>query len=214
MTKKVASPVTAWWFSEGRTLPHGDGRQVALGKTHKIKGEIIPCENGLHASVRAIDALSHSPGNIVWKVECGGTIVHDDDKLACSERTYIAGGIDVSDTLRKFARMCALDVIHLWDAPEIVVQYLKTGDESIRDAARAAARSAASAAAVDAASAAAWDAPLDATQAAARAAARDDAWDDAWDAARDTARDAALAKQDRRLTCMLNEAINGKVQEK
>lgn len=46
--------VTAWWFSEGRTLPHGDGRQVALGKTHKIKGEIIPCERGLHASVRAI----------------------------------------------------------------------------------------------------------------------------------------------------------------
>lgn len=32
-----------------------------------------------------------------------------------------------------FVRMCALRVIHLWDAPEIVIRYLNTGDESIRD---------------------------------------------------------------------------------
>ena len=190
--------VTAWWFSEGRTLPHGDGRRVALGKTHKIKGEIIHCENGLHASVRAIDAFSYAPGNIVWRVECGGTVVRQDDKLACSERTYIAGGIDVSDTLRKFARLCALDVVHLWDAPDVVVRYLTTGDESIRDAALDAAWAAARAAAWAAAGDAAGD------------AAREAAWAAAWAAARDV----ALAKQNRRLTRMLNEAINGKEQEK
>ena len=42
--------------------------------------------------------------------------------------------------------MCALDVIHLWNPPSIVIEYLKTGDEKIRaaasDAARAAARAA------------------------------------------------------------------------
>jgi len=36
-----------------------------------------------------------------------------------------------------------LDVIHLWDAPAVVREYLETGDESKRDAAWAAARDAA-----------------------------------------------------------------------
>src|SRR5690606_776707 len=94
----------------------------------------------------------------VWKVRLSGTIVpHGNDKHAASHRTYLAGGIDVSDTLREFARKCALDVIHLWDAPEIVVRYLKTGDETIRDAAWAAAWAAARVA-MDAARDAAWDA--------------------------------------------------------
>ena len=38
--------------------------------------------------------------------------------------------------LRKFARLCALDVIDCWDAPDVVIEYLKTGDEFIRNAAR------------------------------------------------------------------------------
>ncbi len=78
-----------------------------------------------------------------------------------------------------FARWCALSVIHLWDAPKVVKDYLTSGDESLRAAARAAAR-AARAAARDA-MAAAWDAAR-----AARAAAMA-----AWDAAR-----AALAAID------------------
>ena len=43
------------------------------------------------------------------------------------------------ETLREFARWCALQVIDLWDAPDVVYEYLKTGDETLRDAARAAA---------------------------------------------------------------------------
>jgi len=189
----TARTISGWWFSAGKTLPHGDGRRIVLGRKHEVKGDILPCKNGLHASRRAIDALGYAPGPIVWKVQLSGTIVaHDTDKCAASERTYIAGGVDVSDTLRKFARLCALDVINLWAAPEIVVRYLKTGDESIRDAARAAARATA-AAARDAA----WD------------AARDAAWDAAWaaaDAAWATA-GAAWAAQNRRLTRMLNAAL-------
>jgi hypothetical protein len=43
--------------------------------------------------------------------------------------------------LKKFARRVALDVIHLWpDAPPVVVEYLKTGDESLRESAESAAR--------------------------------------------------------------------------
>src|SRR5690606_19611648 len=128
-------------------------------------------------------ALGYAPGPILWRVELGGTIVTGDDKVCATERTYL-WGVDASECLREFARKCALDVIHLWDAPELVVRYLKTGDESIRAAARPAAWDAAWAAA----RAAAWDA---AAWAAARATARAAAWDAAKEAARAAARDAA-----------------------
>ena len=58
--------------------------------------------------------------------------------------------------------MCALDVIHLWDAPDVVIEYLKAGDGNLSAAtgvaAWAAASVAARAAARDAAGAAAWGA--------------------------------------------------------
>lgn len=34
---------------------------------------------------------------------------------------------DASAVLERFARFCALDVIHLWNTPDVVVDYLKTG---------------------------------------------------------------------------------------
>jgi len=80
-----------------------------------------------------------------------------------------------------------LDVIHLWDAPKIVVRYLKTGDESLRDAAWSAEWSAARSAASSAASSAEWSAASSAASCAALSAA--------WDTARD--------KQNRRLTAMI-----------
>ena len=178
----------AWYFSESsKRLRYGDDRQIALGVTHTIEGDPIPCEHGLHGSERILDALQYTPGPIVWQVELGGKIVeHEDhDKWAATERTYIRGGIDVTDILRKFARRCALDVSSLWDMPQVVGRYLETGDENIRDAARDAADAAAWAAARDAAWAAAG--------AAARAAARDAAWAAAWAAAWDAAWAAAWA---------------------
>ena len=170
----MTKTINGWWFSAAKTLPNGDGRRIALGRTHKVKGEIIPCRNGLHASVKPHDALNYASGPIVWRVRLSGVVVpYNADRHAASERTYLAGGIDVSETLRAFAKRCALDVIDLWDAPEVVIRYLKTGDESIRAAARVtaqdaawAAGDAARAAARDAAGAAAWDAVGDAAGAA------------------------------------------------
>ena len=154
------------------------------GLVLKHDGRLVLCESGLHASVRAIDALQYAQSECVSIVECSGEIVQGDDKLVCTERTVIAvGPID----LRAFARWCALSVAHLWDMPAIVREYLTTGDESKRDAARAATWAAARDAARDAARAAAWDAAW----AAARDAAWDAAWAAAWAAARDAARDAA-----------------------
>ena len=148
----------AWYFSEtSKKLRYGDNREIALGVTHTITGTPIPCEHGLHGSVKILDALSFASGPVLWEVELAGEIVEhsDHDKHAATERTYLRGGVDVSDVLRAFARRCALDVIDKWDAPAIVRQYLETGDESIRAAAEAAAE-AAWAAAMAAAWAAAW----------------------------------------------------------
>ena len=109
-----------------------------------------------------------------------------------SGNTLFVDGVEKDCSfLPEFARWCALQVIHLWDAPPVVREFLETGKEELRDAARDTARAAASDAAWAAASdaaraamAAAW-----AAWAAASVAARDAAWAAAR-AARDTAREA------------------------
>ena len=125
------------------------------------------CASGLHASIDAFDALEYAPGELLHRVEMGGTIIKGNDKLVASKRKIVAT-IDATELLRSFARQCGLDVIHLWDAPPVVIEYLKTGNEKLKDAAWAAAWAAARAAAwaaardADAAWAAAWAAAWDA----------------------------------------------------
>ena len=184
--------VTGWWFApQNKKLANGDNREIKLGITHSLKnGKIIPCKYGLHLSKRPIDALQYAQSSIIYKVVGSGVIVpHGNpvDKYACSKRKYVAGGIDVSDTLRHFARLCALDVIHLWNPPKVIIEYLNTGNEKNRPAAWDAARAAARATEWDAAS----DAARDAAWAAARATEWDAAWDAEWDAAEVMARAAA-----------------------
>ncbi|RWG33993.1 hypothetical protein [Mesorhizobium sp.] len=170
------SEIAAWHFT-GKTLR--DGRPIPADGEWLIHDgpEVVMCETGLHASRRIIDALQYAPGPTVCRVTCRRIVDENkNDKLVCWERR-IDWRIENSDELlRSFARKAALSVIHLWDAPAIVKQYLETGDESIRDAAWAAARDAAWAAARDAARDAAWAAAWDAAWAAAWAAARDAAW--------------------------------------
>uniref|UniRef100_A0A6M3K9A7 Uncharacterized protein n=1 Tax=viral metagenome TaxID=1070528 RepID=A0A6M3K9A7_9ZZZZ len=135
--------ISGWWFTTTkRRLLNDDNRKIVIGKSHKVSGKIIPCESGLHLSPRIIDALFYAPGPVIYRVVGRGIIIPHGrpiDKYVCSERYYVRGGIDVSEILRLFVLKCALDVIHLWNPPEIVVKYLKTGDESIRAAAGAAA---------------------------------------------------------------------------
>jgi hypothetical protein len=203
-----------------------DGRPVpADGELLKHDGRLELCASGLHASKNILDALRYAPGHTICRVEVGGEIIHDSDKLVCLERT-ILWRVAGEQVLRKFARLCALDVIHLWNAPAIVEQYLKTGDESIREAARdaaawsaageAAAREAARAAtraavedaartaALLASDTAAWAAGRAAGGLAGRAADRDATWAVVEAAA--AARDAAGAKQSRRLARMVRAA--------
>ena len=140
----------AWYFStEDRRLQYGDGRKIKPGITHKIKwpwtdetGTIwngpSVCNAGLHGAQRIINALAYAHSPVVWRVELSGKVEIGSDKIAASERKYL-WGYDATKILRRFARKCALDVIHLWDAPKVVVEYLKTGNENLRAAARDAA---------------------------------------------------------------------------
>ena len=149
----------AWHFVDEKLR---DGRPVPPDGTWlKHDGELVMCESGLHASKRLIDALKYAPGNTICRVKVGGDIVEDDDKLVASKRK-IMWRIDGEQVLRAFARWCALQVVHLWDAPDVVIEYLTTGNEEIEDAASCAAwyaaRSAERDAVWDAASYTTWDA--------------------------------------------------------
>ena len=135
--------ITGYHFTNS-TLRNGDPIPK-IGTWLKHEGKVIPCETGLHMSVEPFDALTYAPGNILHMVKLRGNLMsHGNpiDKWAGSERMIIKS-IDATDLLRQFARDCALSVVHLWNAPEIVVKYLKTGNESIRTAAGEAARAAA-----------------------------------------------------------------------
>ena len=183
------NPVLAWHFT-GPALR--DGRPIpAIGEPLVHSGGIIPCKAGLHASIDPFDALRFAPGPMLHRVECSGQIIkHGGDKIVCRQRTIVAS-IDATALLRRFACDQAIEALRIAaiTPPQIVTDYLRTADESIRDAAWAATW----AAARDAA----WDAARDAARAAVWAAARGDAWDAAraaaWAAAWAAAGDAAGA---------------------
>ena len=184
MNRDTLPPAYAWHFV-GATLR--DGAAIpADGKWLEFKGPLVMCESGLHFSRKPHQALEYAPDATLCLVEVCGKIIEPagDDKGVCSRRRIVAR-MDATELLRYFARMQALSVLDLWDTepPEVVCDYLMTGDA--RDAGRAAAWGAARAAAWGAARAAAWDAARDAASDAAWDAARAAAWGAAWDAAWD-----------------------------
>jgi hypothetical protein len=196
----------AWHFLKSdRKLAYSPHTIVFTGQRLTVDpGRLGLCEYGLHASERALDALKYAPGPIVCRVRLGGSILTGEDKACASERTVIAMA-DATETLRVFARACALDVLDKWDAPAVVREYLETGNEDLRVAAEAAARSAAESAADSARSAwpAAWSAARSAESA---------AWSAAWSAelaawSAESAEAAARSKQNTRLEAMLLELL-------
>ena len=137
------------WHFVGATLR--DGSPIpADGEWLNFNGAVKMCESGLHFSPTPFGALQYAPGATLCYVEIENVVEQDKDKGVCSRRKIIARG-DATEALRYFARMQALSVIHLWDAPDVVCDYLATGDEDLRAAARDAARDAARAAAARAA---------------------------------------------------------------
>ena len=205
----------AWHFlSEDKRLGYGDGRLVEVGETLECEGELALCDNGMHGSVRLIDALHYASGPIVCRVEIEGDVIEGDDKL-CGRRRTVLWMLDATRILHEFACACAEDALALVEQPdERSVEAIEakrkwlngevTDEElaSARAASWAASRSASYAVAYSASWAASWAAVRSASRAAAWAA-RDAALAAARDAARDAAWDAAWDKQNKRLTEMV-----------
>jgi hypothetical protein len=207
----------AFYFAtKNRKLRYGDNRPIVVGETHTVDCKPIPCEQGLHASKRLIDALRYAPGTVLYLVELSGEIVETDDKACATERKYLAE-FDLSDVLFKFSCACALVNIELIKPYtkdfDLILEFLKNPVKENSRAARAADAAYAAYAAADAARAAA-DAAADAAARAAYAAARAayaayaaaDAARAAADAAAYAAARAARENQNTMLTKMVRDA--------
>ena len=199
---KTAKPIQAWHFIS-KTLR--DGRPIPKdGEWLKCNESLVMCKTGLHASRHPFDALQYAPGDTLCLVDCAGERIEQKDKLVCAKRRIVAR-MDVTELCRYFARMQALSVVHLWNAPDVVLDYLMTGAASSTtssaayaassaawSAARSTARSTASNAAYAASSAA-----QSAASSAARSTASSAAYaasSAAWSAASSAASSAARAE--------------------
>jgi hypothetical protein len=150
---------TAYHFV-GDTLR--DGRPVPPNGTWlEHTGPIRWCQSGLYFARDPFDALQNAPGPILCRVRVEGIEREETGGLGAKgvcRRRRIIERVDATEMLRYFARMQALSVVHLWDAPDVVLDYLMTGDESLRieaEKAEAAAEAEAAASAASA-SASAW----------------------------------------------------------
>ena len=153
------------------------------GEERSVKGKLLMCMHGYHASPSFYDALNYAKGNMACIVELSGEIIKDTDKYVATKRKLIKV-VNAEKILRTWSCDCAERALkkamvkdgHGWNA--IKVARLYNEGKATKDE-------------LDAAWGAAWDVARHAARAAAWDAARATAWD-ARNAARD-ARDAALA---------------------
>ena len=120
--------IKAWHFlpNDGK-LRCGDGVPGEYGKwknplvragvVYVHKGPIEPCRRGLHASIRAMDALSFAPGSIACRVECWDRVQHEvGNKLVCGRRKVLAVA-DATKTMKLWALWCAEEALKLVPNP-------------------------------------------------------------------------------------------------
>jgi hypothetical protein len=138
------------------------------------KSKLKMCEFGLHASEHPFDALNYAPGFTLCLVDIDSKILRQNDKV-CAEKRRIVARFDAKELCLKFARDCASDVLHLWNAPQVVKDFLATGENASASASASVSVSAAyasDAAYAAAAVSAAYAAAAAYASAAARAAAK------------------------------------------
>ena len=156
----MTDTITAYWFAcedeQGRAYsPNKPDEKWRIGQRRTLKGEIIPCQYGYHASPSLWDALRYAPGALACKVELSGTIVpHGDDKYAASTRKLVAA-VNVERELRLFAADCAEHVLYLFEEKYPDDDRPRKAIQSARDFANDSISAYATNAAADAANAAA-----------------------------------------------------------
>ena len=133
----------AWHFCAtraGRPVLRDGSPALGVGETETYDGALGLRTSGLHACPRAIDALTYAPGLWVRRVECDDVLAGV-ERIVCRRRTVLADA-DAMLVVADWMRWCALRVVDIWDCPEVVREWLKTGDPKLRAWARAEARAA------------------------------------------------------------------------
>ena len=130
-------PIYAWHFlrnSEGKDYLL-DGTEAPADNTPlEFSGKPFLCRQGLHASLSPYDAMTFDKGTTLCYVKCEGEIIHSKagGKLVCTKRTILAR-MDAKELLAYSSRMFALSVVHLWNAPDVVYDWLMTGEEEYKE---------------------------------------------------------------------------------
>ena len=88
-----------------------------------------------HCADTMRDALTCGSGAVIYRVEISGERI---DCHVYRRIKYLGGRQWMGGLLRRFARLCALDVIRFWGPSQDVLDYLNDGDEDRRKGALAA----------------------------------------------------------------------------
>ena len=121
--------ILAWHFlpNDG-CLRNGNGREGQYGKwrnpkvracvVYVHKGPIEPCKRGLHASIKATDALRFASGTVVTRVECWDRVEHEGgNKLVCGHRKVLWVA-DATKPIQLWALWCAEEALKLVPKPD------------------------------------------------------------------------------------------------
>jgi hypothetical protein len=80
----------AWHFlRDDQRMQYLPFTPVKAGQTYTAEGPLMLCENGLHGSVQAIDALQHAPGSIICRVRLSEERINEGDKSCARSRTVL-----------------------------------------------------------------------------------------------------------------------------
>ena len=92
----------AWHYVKNDYCTNNGNVKVYPGLVLTHDGPMLMCRSGLHASIRALDALKYARGSIVCRVRCSRDIVMGTDKIMCRRRV-VSWTLDAANTLHEFA---------------------------------------------------------------------------------------------------------------
>ena len=109
-----------WHFLPKDRRLRGSRKVVKAGRTYRVEGPLALCSHGMHASRRALDALTYAPGPVVCRVELLGERL-DAHFKSCARERRVLWIVDATRVLHEFALAVATDALHAADTRGAVV---------------------------------------------------------------------------------------------